>query len=125
MDNNAYLLTCTVTGTAVLIDAASEAGRLIELIGSTPVTRIVTTHRRPHPGKSRGPAGGHMRMHARLSGKRQARDAPGTGTGTPSSGFPHRSLAPIPVRHASVDTATQRPTALQGDTCWDREETPR
>jgi len=36
MDNNAYLLTCTVTGTAVLIDAASEAGRLIELIGSTP-----------------------------------------------------------------------------------------
>jgi hypothetical protein len=26
MDNNAYLLTCTVTGTAVLIDAASEAG---------------------------------------------------------------------------------------------------
>jgi glyoxylase-like metal-dependent hydrolase (beta-lactamase superfamily II) len=45
MDNNAYLLTCTVTGTAVLIDAASEAGRLIELIGSTPVTRIVTTHR--------------------------------------------------------------------------------
>lgn len=45
MDNNAYLLTCTVTGTTVLIDAASEAGRLIELIGSTPVTRIVTTHR--------------------------------------------------------------------------------
>ena len=45
MDNNAYLLTCTVTGTAVHIDAASEAGRPIELIGSTPVTRIVTTHR--------------------------------------------------------------------------------
>ena len=41
MDNNAYLLTCTITGTAVLIDAASEAGRLIELIGSTPVTRTV------------------------------------------------------------------------------------
>jgi hypothetical protein len=38
MDNNAYLRTCTVTGTAVLIDAASEAGRLIELIGSTPAT---------------------------------------------------------------------------------------
>jgi len=36
MDNNAYLLTCTVTGTAVLIDAASEAGRLIELIGAPP-----------------------------------------------------------------------------------------
>jgi hypothetical protein len=77
------------------------------------------------PGKSRGPAGGHMRMHARLGGKRQARDAPGMGTGTPSSGYPHRSLAPIPVRYASVDTATQCPTALQGDTRRDREETPR
>jgi hypothetical protein len=61
-------------------------------------------------------------MDARLGGKCQARDAPGTGTGTPSSGYPHRSLAPIPVRHASVDTATQRPTALQGDTYWDTDE---
>ena len=50
--------------------------------------------------------------------------APGTGTGTPSSGYPHRSLAPIPVRYASVDTATQRPTALQGDTPRDREKRP-
>ena len=45
MDNNAYLLTCAETGQAVLIDAANEAGRLIELIGSVPVTAIVTTHR--------------------------------------------------------------------------------
>ena len=30
-----------------------------------------------------------------------------------------------PVRYASVDTATQRPAALQGDTPRDREETPR
>jgi hypothetical protein len=30
-----------------------------------------------------------------------------------------------PVRHASVDTATQRSTATQGDTPRDREETPR
>ncbi len=36
-----------------------------------------------------------------------------------------RSLAPIPVRYASVDPATQRPTALQGDTRRDKEETPR
>ena len=27
------------------------------------------------------------------------------------------------VRYASVDTATQRPTAPQGDTRWDTEET--
>jgi len=33
------------TGQAILIDAANEAGRLIELIGDTPVGTIVTTHR--------------------------------------------------------------------------------
>jgi glyoxylase-like metal-dependent hydrolase (beta-lactamase superfamily II) len=45
MDNNAYLLRCSRTGEALLIDAANEAGRLIELIGDTPVARIVTTHK--------------------------------------------------------------------------------
>ena len=45
MDNGAYLLRCTQTGTAVLIDAANEADRLLELIGDTPVSSIVTTHR--------------------------------------------------------------------------------
>ena len=45
MDNNAYLLRDTASGDAVLIDAANEAGRLLELIGDTRVTRIITTHR--------------------------------------------------------------------------------
>ena len=45
MDNNAYLLRDTGSGDAVLIDAANEAGRLLELIGDTKVTRIITTHR--------------------------------------------------------------------------------
>jgi glyoxylase-like metal-dependent hydrolase (beta-lactamase superfamily II) len=45
MDNNAYLLRCASTGQAVLIDAANEPGRLIELIGDTPVGTIVTTHK--------------------------------------------------------------------------------
>jgi glyoxylase-like metal-dependent hydrolase (beta-lactamase superfamily II) len=45
MNNNTYLLTCTQTGEAVLIDAANEAGRLLEVIGDTPVSAIVTTHR--------------------------------------------------------------------------------
>jgi glyoxylase-like metal-dependent hydrolase (beta-lactamase superfamily II) len=45
MDNNAYLLRCTSTGQAILIDAANEAGRLIEMIGEVPVEVIVTTHR--------------------------------------------------------------------------------
>ena len=45
MDNNAYLLRCASTGEGILIDAANEAGRLIEMIGDTPVGTIVTTHR--------------------------------------------------------------------------------
>jgi glyoxylase-like metal-dependent hydrolase (beta-lactamase superfamily II) len=45
MDNNAYLLRCQQTGDLVLIDAANEAGRLLELIGDGPLRRIVTTHR--------------------------------------------------------------------------------
>jgi glyoxylase-like metal-dependent hydrolase (beta-lactamase superfamily II) len=45
MDNNAYLLRCNGTGQGLLIDAANEAGRLIEMIGDTPVGIIVTTHR--------------------------------------------------------------------------------
>jgi glyoxylase-like metal-dependent hydrolase (beta-lactamase superfamily II) len=45
MDNNAYLLRDESTGQAILIDAANEASRLIELIGETPVGIIVTTHR--------------------------------------------------------------------------------
>ena len=45
MDNNAYLLRDLRTGDALLIDAAAEADRLIELIGDTPVVRIVTTHK--------------------------------------------------------------------------------
>jgi glyoxylase-like metal-dependent hydrolase (beta-lactamase superfamily II) len=44
MDNNAYLLTSTDTGEAVLIDAANEAGRLLELLGGRPLARIITTH---------------------------------------------------------------------------------
>jgi glyoxylase-like metal-dependent hydrolase (beta-lactamase superfamily II) len=45
MDNNAYLLRCASTGQGILVDAANEAGRLIEMIGDTPVGTIVTTHR--------------------------------------------------------------------------------
>jgi glyoxylase-like metal-dependent hydrolase (beta-lactamase superfamily II) len=45
MDNNAYLLRCLRTGDALLIDAAAEPDRLIEVIGDVPVVRIVTTHK--------------------------------------------------------------------------------
>ncbi|MEU5880614.1 MBL fold metallo-hydrolase [Spirillospora sp. NPDC047279] len=44
-DNNAYLLRCTATGDQLLIDAANEPARLLELIGDGPLSRVVTTHR--------------------------------------------------------------------------------
>jgi glyoxylase-like metal-dependent hydrolase (beta-lactamase superfamily II) len=43
-DNNAYLLRCSGSGEGLLIDAAAEPERLIELIGGTHVGVIVTTH---------------------------------------------------------------------------------
>ncbi|GAA3723589.1 MBL fold metallo-hydrolase [Salinactinospora qingdaonensis] len=44
MDNNAYLLRCKRTGEAVLIDAANEADRLLELIDGNGLDRVITTH---------------------------------------------------------------------------------
>ncbi len=46
-ENNSYLLRCAGTGQALLIDAAAEPERLLEMIGDTPVERIVTTHQHP------------------------------------------------------------------------------
>lgn len=44
MNNNAYLLRCEITGRQLLIDAAEEAPRLINLIGDS-LAAVVTTHR--------------------------------------------------------------------------------
>ena len=44
MDNNAYLLRCRATGEQLLIDAANEAARLLELIGDGGLSTVVTTH---------------------------------------------------------------------------------
>ena len=43
-DNNAYLLRCRATGRQVLIDAAAEPERLLDLIGPTGLDAVVTTH---------------------------------------------------------------------------------
>ena len=77
-------------------------------------------------------------MHAQLSPGRQAargsrrpcpwpvrRRGPVRGRPCKADGPPHRSHPTDAVRYVSVDTATQRPTALQGDTWRDREETAR
>lgn len=45
MQNNAYLLVDRSTGEGLLVDAADEAGRVLELVGDTPLATVVTTHR--------------------------------------------------------------------------------
>jgi len=45
MDNNAYLLRCAHTGAQVLIDAAAEPDRLLDLVGPDGLEAIITTHR--------------------------------------------------------------------------------
>jgi glyoxylase-like metal-dependent hydrolase (beta-lactamase superfamily II) len=47
MQNNAYLLRCRRTGEGLLVDAANEADRLVELVGDVPLATVVTTHRHP------------------------------------------------------------------------------
>jgi glyoxylase-like metal-dependent hydrolase (beta-lactamase superfamily II) len=42
--NNCYLLRCSETGEQVLVDAAAEPDRLLELIGDDGITAVVTTH---------------------------------------------------------------------------------
>jgi glyoxylase-like metal-dependent hydrolase (beta-lactamase superfamily II) len=44
--NNAYLLTCRATGAQLLVDAAAEPDRLLELVaaGGTRLDTVVTTH---------------------------------------------------------------------------------
>jgi len=44
MDNNAYLLQAR-SGSAVLIDAANDAARLLRMVADEPLDSIVTTHR--------------------------------------------------------------------------------
>src|SRR4029450_3932546 len=46
-ENNAYLLRDPETNDALLVDAANEAERLLELLEGVPLVGIVTTHRHP------------------------------------------------------------------------------
>ncbi|WP_280434431.1 MBL fold metallo-hydrolase [Nocardia carnea] len=50
MDNNTYLVQCAATGAALLIDAANDAERIVELVEQTApagIGLIVTTHQHP------------------------------------------------------------------------------
>ena len=44
MDNNTYLLRCQHTDEQLLVDAAEEGSRILELVGSSGLASIVTTH---------------------------------------------------------------------------------
>ncbi|SDQ34263.1 MBL fold metallo-hydrolase [Actinopolyspora saharensis] len=62
MDNNVYLLTCSNTGDALLIDAANDPERLADLLGhdeDRPRLRtIVTTHQHPDHWQALGSVAG-------------------------------------------------------------------
>jgi glyoxylase-like metal-dependent hydrolase (beta-lactamase superfamily II) len=45
IDNNAYLLRCEITGEQLLVDAAEEPDRLLDLVGGDGLVGVVTTHR--------------------------------------------------------------------------------
>jgi glyoxylase-like metal-dependent hydrolase (beta-lactamase superfamily II) len=44
-DNNTYLLRCRDTGEQLLVDAAAEPGRVLQLVGEGGLSTVVTTHR--------------------------------------------------------------------------------
>ncbi|MFX0538728.1 MBL fold metallo-hydrolase [Ornithinimicrobium sp. Y1847] len=48
MDNNVYLITCTASGARLLVDAADDSERVLELLregdGTTEVQQVLTTH---------------------------------------------------------------------------------
>ena len=46
-NNNVYLLRCRATGAQMLVDAASDPGRIMDLIGSEGISMVITTHRHP------------------------------------------------------------------------------
>jgi hypothetical protein len=83
----------------------------------------------PAPGKSPGPPGrmyGNARSTQRLTSSRNTRPArPVRGRPWKTDGAHRPSWRPDAVRYMSVDSATQGPTARQGDTRRDREETAR
>lgn len=45
MGNNAYLLRCAATGEQVLVDAPADPRRILDTVGTSGLTAVVTTHR--------------------------------------------------------------------------------
>jgi hypothetical protein len=83
---------------------------------------------RHRPIRISAPPRGHTGMHARLSGACQAgtrgRRGPSVAVRGTADGAHRPSWRPDAVRYMSVDTATQRSTAIQGDTGGQEENGP-
>ncbi|MGH8794982.1 MAG: MBL fold metallo-hydrolase [Stackebrandtia sp.] len=45
MDNNVYLLRCSATGEQLLVDAADDPDRILQVVGPAGLATVVTTHR--------------------------------------------------------------------------------
>src|SRR6266508_6662170 len=88
MDNNAYLQRCRKTGEQLLIDAANEASRLLELVGGAGLSTVVTTHQH------------HDHWQA------LAEDVAGTG----ARSVAHRLDAPeLPVKSETIEDSARIP----------------
>ena len=103
MDNNAYLVTCRHTGAQLLVDAAAEPERLLELVREGAATArldgIATTHSIPTPCRRSPPS----------SPGPEHRSSPARRTRTPSQ-------RPRTVR--SVVACTTATPSRSGTPCW-------
>ena len=96
MANNAYLLTATATGEALLVDAAAEPDALLALVDGADVRTVVTTH-------------GHWDHHRALAAARRG-DRGADRWRTPPTPATCRCRSTRPVEHGD--------TLQLGDQCW-------
>ena len=87
MDNNVYLLRCQATDEQVLVDAADDARRILQVVGSDGLRRVVTTHR-------------HWDHHRAL------RDVVAATGATTVAGEPDADELPVPVDERVTDGDT-------------------
>jgi len=127
------LATCTGPSTPPTNARATLARSALPAIATLSQTTVpaISAPALPRPALP-GRSGTNGRAHGRctLDSATNVKPKPPTSAARPwpsveADGYTDRATGPAPVRYTSVDAATQRFTALQGDTRWDREETAR